>query len=211
MLKQKLQYFGHLMQRVDSLEKPLMLGKSEGGRRSGDRGWDGWMASPTQWTWVWATPGDSEGEGSRMCCNPWGRKELDMTCDWTRRTRWLSGKESACRWRRCRRTCVGKTPWGRKWQPTPVFLPGKFHEHRSLVGYSPGVYRVGHSWVTELTNTRAVLQDGSLNNSTCIPTWHKWVETKPTHVLQWLRLKNCSSYNPVTSKQTTQSKNRQKT
>ena len=53
MLKLKLQYFGHLMQRTDSFEKTLMLGKIEGGRQRGDRGWDGWMASPTQWTWVW--------------------------------------------------------------------------------------------------------------------------------------------------------------
>ena len=53
MLKLKLQYFGHLMQRTDSLEKTLMLGKTEGRRRRGhDRGWDGWMASPTQWTWM---------------------------------------------------------------------------------------------------------------------------------------------------------------
>ena len=48
MLKQKLQYFGHLMWRTDSLEKTLMLGKTEDGRRRrGDRGWDGWIASPT--------------------------------------------------------------------------------------------------------------------------------------------------------------------
>ena len=51
MLELKLQYFGHLMWRADSLEKTLMLGKIEG-RRRGDRGWDGWMASSTQWTWV---------------------------------------------------------------------------------------------------------------------------------------------------------------
>ena len=51
MLKLKLQYFSHLMWRTDSLEKTLMLGKIEGGRRD-DRGWDGWMASLTQWTWV---------------------------------------------------------------------------------------------------------------------------------------------------------------
>ena len=54
MLKLKLQYFGHLMQRTDSLEKTLMLGKIEGKRRRGwHRGWDGWMLSPTQWTLVW--------------------------------------------------------------------------------------------------------------------------------------------------------------
>ena len=52
-LKLKLQYFGHLMRRAESFEKILMLGKIEGRRRRGHRGWDGWMASLTQWTWVW--------------------------------------------------------------------------------------------------------------------------------------------------------------
>ena len=47
MLKLKLQYFGHLMWRPDSLEKSLMLGKIEGRRRGDDRGQDCWMASPT--------------------------------------------------------------------------------------------------------------------------------------------------------------------
>ena len=57
MLKLKLQYFGHLMWRTDSFEKTLMLGKIEGRRRRDDRGWDGWMASPTQWIWVWVNSG----------------------------------------------------------------------------------------------------------------------------------------------------------
>ena len=57
MLKLKLQYFGHLMQRTDSLEKTLMWGKIEGRRRRGRQGWNGWMASPTQWTWVWVNSG----------------------------------------------------------------------------------------------------------------------------------------------------------
>ena len=43
----------HLMRRVDSLEKTLMLGGIRGRRRRGRPGWDGWMASLTQWTWVW--------------------------------------------------------------------------------------------------------------------------------------------------------------
>ena len=54
MLKMKLQNFGHLMWRTDSLEKTLMLGMIEGGREEDNRGWDGWIASPTQQTWVWA-------------------------------------------------------------------------------------------------------------------------------------------------------------
>ena len=57
--------------------------------------------------------------------------------------RWCSGKESICQYRRCKRQ--GFDPWVRKilWrrvqQPTPEFLPGKFHRHRSLVGYIPWV------------------------------------------------------------------------
>ena len=54
-LKVKLQYFGHLVWRTDSFEKALMLEKIEGGRRRDDRGWDGWMASLTQWTSVWVS------------------------------------------------------------------------------------------------------------------------------------------------------------
>ena len=57
MLKLKLQHFGHLMRRADSFEKTLMLGKIEGRRRRDDREYDGWMASPTQWTWVWVDSG----------------------------------------------------------------------------------------------------------------------------------------------------------
>ena len=52
-----------------------------------------------------------------------------------------SGKESTCQCRRHKRygfdPQVGMTPWSNKWYPTPVFLPGKFHGQRSLVGYSP--------------------------------------------------------------------------
>ena len=50
MLKLKLQNFGHMMRRADSIEKTLMLGKIEGRRKGDNRGWDGYMASLTQWT-----------------------------------------------------------------------------------------------------------------------------------------------------------------
>ena len=53
MLRLKLQYFGYLMQRIDSFEKTLRLGGIGTGGEGDNRGWDGWMASPTQWTWVW--------------------------------------------------------------------------------------------------------------------------------------------------------------
>ena len=49
----------------------------EKGMTEGPR--DGWMASLTQWTWIWANPGDSEGQGSLACYSPWSRKESDTT------------------------------------------------------------------------------------------------------------------------------------
>ena len=55
MLKLKLQYFGHLMQRADSLEKTRCWERLKGGGKGDNLGWDGWMASLTQWTWVWAS------------------------------------------------------------------------------------------------------------------------------------------------------------
>ena len=57
MLKLKLQYFGHLMRRVDSLEGTLMLGGIGYRERGDDRGWDAWMASPTRWVRVWVDSG----------------------------------------------------------------------------------------------------------------------------------------------------------
>ena len=53
MLKLKLQYSSYLMWRTDTLEKTPMLGKIKGGRRRGPKKWEGWMVSPTEWTWVW--------------------------------------------------------------------------------------------------------------------------------------------------------------
>ena len=53
----KLQYFGHLMWRTDSLEKTWHWERLKVGGEVGDRRWDGWMASPDWWTWVWASSG----------------------------------------------------------------------------------------------------------------------------------------------------------
>ena len=79
MLKLKLQYFGHLMRRVDSLEKTLMLAKTKGRRR---RGWQRMrrLAGITDSTDEFEkTPRDCEGQGNLMCCSTRGHKESDMT------------------------------------------------------------------------------------------------------------------------------------
>ena len=72
MLKLKLQYFDHLMQRADSLEKTLLLGKIEDRRRRGRQRMR-WLASITDSGHEYEqTPGDGEGQGSLACCSPWG-------------------------------------------------------------------------------------------------------------------------------------------
>ena len=87
LLKLKLQYFGHLMQRAYSLEKTLMLEKLKAGGKGDDRGWDGWMASPTRWIWVWASsvswwwtrkPGVLHSLGSKRVGHDWATR--DSTC-----------------------------------------------------------------------------------------------------------------------------------
>ena len=79
MLKLKLQYFGHLMGRADSFEKTLMVGKIEGRRRRG-RQRTRWLNGTTDsMDMSLSKLGDSEGQGSLVCCSPWGHKGSDRT------------------------------------------------------------------------------------------------------------------------------------
>ena len=73
------QYFGHLMRRVDSLEKTLMLGGigagGEGDAEDEMAGWHHWLdGRESEWT-----PGVGDRQGGLACCDSWGRKELDTT------------------------------------------------------------------------------------------------------------------------------------
>jgi len=79
-LKLKLQYFGHLMRRVDPLEKTLMLGGTGGQEEKGTTedemaAWHHWLdGRESEWT-----PGVGDGQGGLACCDSWGRKESDTT------------------------------------------------------------------------------------------------------------------------------------
>ena len=93
--------------------------------------------------------------------NVWSRPNHITGLPW-----WLSGKESACQ---CRRhkfdPWVRKIPWRRKWQPTVVFLPGKSHGQRSLVGYSPWGHKETDTTEHTCARTRAL-------------NWHQFLRPK---------------------------------
>ena len=145
------------------LKRPWCWERLKAGGEGYDRGWDGWMTSLTQWTWVWANSADGEEERSLMCCSPWSCKVLGITeqvnnnlserkkvVERITKSRVVKnsrgfpgvsdGKKEIClqSWRPRFNLWVGWVPWRREWQPTLIFLPGEFQGQRSMVaGYSP--------------------------------------------------------------------------
>ena len=69
-------------------KRPWCWERLKAAREGDDRGWDGWLASLTRWTWVRAS-GLGDGQGSPVCCSPWGRKKSDTT----ERLNWVSSNE----------------------------------------------------------------------------------------------------------------------
>ena len=105
MLKLKLQSFGHLMRRTDSLEKTVMLGKIEGRRRRGQEDEMVWCHHWFDGLEFEQAPAVGDGQGSLVCCSPWGCKQLNTTEQLRNNTmlsglpRWLSDKEPTCQCR----------------------------------------------------------------------------------------------------------------
>ena len=128
MLKLKLQYFGHLMQTANSLEKTLMLGKTEGRRRGEQRrrcleGITDSMDLSLSKLWEMV----KDRQASRPVVHGVANSQTRLS-NWRTTT---SGKEPAYQCRRCKRCWlnpwVGKIPWRRAWQTTPLYLPTESH------------------------------------------------------------------------------------
>ena len=83
MLKLKLQYFGHLMWRADSFEKTWCWERLRAGGEGYGRGRDGWMASPTQWTWVWVNYRSWWSTGRPGVLQSMGSQSQTRLSDWT--------------------------------------------------------------------------------------------------------------------------------
>ena len=92
MLKVKLLSFGQLMWRTDSFEKTLMLGKIEGRGEGDNREWDGWIALPTQWTWIWVNSGSWWWIGKRGVLQSMGSQRVEH--DWVTELNWMQVMET---------------------------------------------------------------------------------------------------------------------
>ena len=82
MLKLKLHYFGHLMWRTDSLEKTVIWERLKADGEGDNRRWDGWMASPTQWTWVWVNSGSWWWTGRPSVLQSMGSQSWTQPSNW---------------------------------------------------------------------------------------------------------------------------------
>ena len=98
MVKLELQYFGHLMWRTDSFEKPLMLGKIEGGRRRGWQSMRWWIASLTRWTWVWVNSGSWWWTGRPGVLKSMGSQRVGH--DWVTELNWKYKRDRESFWHR---------------------------------------------------------------------------------------------------------------
>ena len=152
MLKLKLQYSGHPMQRTDSLEKTRCWERLKAGGEGDDRGWDGWMASLTRWTWVWVNSGSwwwtgrlgvLQFMGSQRVGHDWATEQTDWLTDWLSSAlrcleQWFTkyGSQTSII-PRSHQKCkvIGSTPDPLKqelFRQGPHLSPGDFDEHSSL-------------------------------------------------------------------------------
>ena len=158
------------------------------------------MASPTRWAWVWVNSGSWWWTGRPGVL--WFMGSQRVRCDWVtelnwtdhifRFPAWCNTKESTCQCRKCKRCgfspWAGKIHWRRKWQPTPVFLPGESHGQRGLVGYSPwGCKELDTTEQLSMHTPSIFLCLFSLMSTSILSTY--WPVSIITYLAYWIALK----------------------
>ena len=161
-------------QRCDSFEKHWCWERLRAGGKGDDWGWDGCMASPTQWTWVWVHARTGDGQGGLACCSPWGHKESDQLSDWNEGKSWLIGRDpDACK------------NWGQEENgPTEEEMVGWYHRLNGLnlsklqeivkvrEAWCAAVHGVTRSW-TQLSNWKTTGKRKSMRVGLKPHGWHR--------------------------------------
>ena len=133
-----LQYFGHLMWRTDYWKRPWYWERLKAGGEGDDRGWDGWMASPTRWTWVWTSsrswwwtekPGVLQSIGSQRVGHDWATE-----LSWKECLQWVALRLNT------------SSPFKPSTFSTHFFIWRSCHPHTSAVPLysSPALYLIFH-------------------------------------------------------------------
>ena len=167
MLKLKLQYFGHLMWRADSFERPWCWEGLKAGGEGDDRGWNGWMALPTQGTWVWVDSGTwwwTGGPGVLWFMGLQGVGHDRVTeLNWTEQ---LSRVSLVAQMVKSLPSVQETWVWSLAWEDP---LEKKMANHSSVLGCKipwtenpgrlqpMGSQRFGHDWTTSLSFSRVKL------------------------------------------------------
>ena len=216
MLKLNLQYFGHLMQRTDSLEKTLMLGKIEGRKRRGQQRMR-WLDGITDTmdmslsrlrklvrdreAWHFAVHGVAKSQTwlnwteSPLLPGKSPFSQILGSIMWTGFPCSSVGKESACNAGICLQCTrpgfdlwVGRIPWSRKWQPTPVFLPGKSMDRGAWWATVQEVVRVRHDLETKSPTTECGHLWGTVILSMgLLRVGHNWASLSLFTFMHWRR------------------------
>ena len=161
MLKLKLQYFGHLMRRVDSFWKRLWCWEGLGAGGEGEnRGWDGWMASPTRWTWVWVNSRSLWWTGRPGVLRFMESQSRTRLSDWTELNKLMWGfpcglpvRNPPAKQEAGSPSMCWEDPWRRKWPSTSRILAWQFPWTEEAGGLQSMGSRKSRAWLSDWTTT----------------------------------------------------------
>ena len=167
------------MRRVDSLERTLMLGGIGGKRRRGRQRMR-WLDGITDSMDVSLSELRElvmDREAWRAVIHGVTKSQTRLSDNWTELRASLVAQvvKNLPAMQETQVQSLGREdPWRRKWQPTPVFLPGEFHWQRSLVGYSLwGHKELGHDWATNTNTTTSVCRECTFHMRDLFPTFRE--------------------------------------